>query len=98
MHRGRVQSQGGSKDDSESWGFMNPISKSTAITKTDALEKRQTKKEKQLRKKSFNKAKKFIEDAAKNGGVSAQVSKTYLVKDKKHMRVDIEVIKGEAFK
>ncbi|EFM17495.1 YD repeat-containing protein [Pantoea sp. aB] len=40
---------------------------------------------------------KFITNASKCGGADAPVSKTFMVKDTKHERVDIEIISGKAF-
>jgi len=96
-HRGRIQSQGGGVEDSESWNDTIPISSCNAIKKTDALEGRHNKREKKLRLEAFNKAKNFITLAALNGGISHSVSKTYMIKSDSHRRVDIEVKKGEAF-
>jgi len=56
-----------------------------------------TKTEKKLRSVAFNNARAFMNAAYKKGGVGV-TSKTYMVKDDPHRRVDIEVRKGLAFK
>ncbi|MEN8283324.1 hypothetical protein [Acinetobacter gerneri] len=49
------------------------------------------------REQAFSAAEKFIDNAGDCGGIDAPVSKTFMVKDTKHERVDIEVIAGKAF-
>ena len=69
-----------------------------AKSKVDTLKGKHTKKVQIERQIAFDKAKKFIDIASKNGGVSAQVSKTFMVnKRSRDKRVDIEVIQGDAF-
>lgn len=100
MHRGRIQSQGGSIEDSENWNFKMPISKDTAKNKADILKSRHTKKEQTIRANAFVKAKNFIDVSAIAGGIEVidkPISKTFMVKDSKDKRVDIEVKKGKAF-
>jgi hypothetical protein len=63
----------------------------------ESLKNKLPKKELLLRQVAFDKAKEFIEQTANNGGVDAQVSKTFRVKETRDVRVDIEVIKGTAF-
>ncbi|MBC9130859.1 hypothetical protein FcAc13_05995 [Frischella sp. Ac13] len=43
------------------------------------------------------KLKKWIINAGKNGGADAPVSKTFLIKGTKDVRIDIEIITGKAF-
>ncbi len=98
MHRGRIQSQGGKIEKSKPWSYSVPIKKTDAIIKIDDLKKEHSKKEIKIRYTAFKKAKKFVEDASINNGVSATVMKTFMAnKNDKHRRVDIEVRKGEAF-
>jgi len=97
MHRGRVQSQGGQFEDSESWNEPKPIKAKMAHKLTKILEAKQPRREKTLRWDAFNRSRNFISKAESKGGVAAQVSKTYMVKNDAHRRVDLEVRKGEAF-
>lgn len=97
MHRGRIQSQGGGIEDSEAWNQDSPILAVDGINKTDMLESRHSRREKNLRQDSFNRAKNRIVNACENGGVSHPFSKTFMVKNDRNRRVDIEVIKGDAF-
>lgn len=45
----------------------------------------------------FKRQRSFISTASKCGGGDAPVSKTFMVKDAQHERVDIEIISGKAF-
>ncbi|MEB3338174.1 MAG: hypothetical protein VKJ46_11970 [Leptolyngbyaceae bacterium] len=64
-----------------------------------SLEQSLTIPQSQARKEAFQQARNYIERAEKAGGVSAPVSKTFpnLLKDGSNVRVDIEVITGQAF-
>ena len=97
MHRGRIQSQGGKIEDSESWNYNMPISEKTAKDKVNILKARHTRKEQKLRSNAFDKAYNFIDNAKSAFGVDAQVHQTFMVKGSKNERVDIEVITGKAF-
>lgn len=97
-HRGRIQSQGGKINDSESWCEKSGVKADVARKKVKTLNARSRSPEKRLRKEAFDKTIRFINSAEAKGGVTAPVSKTNLVKnDKKGRRVDIEVISGKAF-
>ena len=54
-------------------------------------------KEQENRKELFEKAERFIKAAGETKGISAQVSKSFLKKSAKGVRIDIEVILGIAF-
>jgi len=97
MHRGRIQSQGGGLNDSQSWAKQAPLDHSTGISLSHLLEAMPNKKEKKLRVKAHAAARAFM-DAAKLAGGVGVTSKTYVVKGDPHRRVDIEVRKGVAFK
>ncbi|MFJ5562469.1 DUF6531 domain-containing protein [Lysinibacillus xylanilyticus] len=96
-NRGRIQAQGMKLEESISWSQEHPPTVSEALDMVDELEGKLSNKDKKLRKNELDRARKFIKDAGKSGGVDASVSKTFLVKGTKHERVDIEVIKGKAF-
>ena len=96
-HRGRIQAQGTNLEESVSWNQDTPLTIEDAKDKIEELKRKLNKKDLVLRKEAFAKAEKFIEKAGKCGGVDAPVSKTSMVKDTKHERVDIEVISGKAF-
>lgn len=97
MHRGRIQAQGDGLEESESWSENTPITHSVGLAKKEDLKNKLSRRELNLRADAFNKAKKFIDRAGDAGGVTAEVSKTYMVKSEAQKRVDIEVISGEAF-
>lgn len=97
QHRGRIQAQGGNLEESEAWSQDEPLSLEDGLNLLETLKNKLPKKELLLRQVAFNKAKEFIEQAADNGGVDAQVSKTFRIKGTRDIRVDIEVIKGTAF-
>jgi hypothetical protein len=96
-HRGRIQAQGGGLEESESWAMSVPITVDEALELLESLKNKLSSKELKVREKEFDKARAFIVQAGENGGVDAQVSKTFKVKGTKDLRVDIEVIKGRAF-
>ncbi len=55
------------------------------------------KNEAKIRKTAFDKAKKYIEQASKNGGLNATAFNSFNVKGTPRERVDIEVRTGIAF-
>jgi len=97
QHRGRIQAQGGNFEASTSWSQANPPTVKEGKSLLARLINLIPKPEFLKRKKAFEKAEKFMEQAGVNGGVHAQVSKTFKMKNTKDVRVDIEIIKGKAF-
>lgn len=97
MHRGRLQSQGDNIEKSENWSLEIPLCKIDADDKMKALKIKHSKQELKKRQDAFNKASKFIEITNKAGGAYAQIAKTFMVKNSKNARIDIEVIEGKAF-
>lgn len=95
QHRGKIQAQGGNLEESEAWAQDRPLTLNEGLTLLDKLKAKLPNKELLLRQTAFDKAKEFIEQAGENGGIDAQVSKTFRVT--RDIRVDIEVIKGTAF-
>lgn len=63
----------------------------------DELTESLTKRERKAWQEAIDKAKKWIINAGKNGGADAPVSKTFLIKGTKDVRIDIEIITGKAF-
>ncbi len=96
-HRGRVQAQGGGLEESESWSQSKPPTVAEGLSLLQKLRNKITKSQLLERITEFLKAEKFIEQAGRNGGVDAKVSKTFKKKGTKDIRVDVEVIKGTAF-
>ena len=96
-HRGRIQAQGKSLEASETWAKNTPPTKNEGLVLTEKLRKKMPRGEARIREGVFEKLKRFILQAARNGGISASVSKTFDVKGTKHERVDLEVAKGIAF-
>ena len=97
QHRGRIQAQGGKLEESESWAQDEPLNLEDGLALLETLKNKLTKKEFEIWQDSFERARNFIIQAAENGGIDAQVSKTFKVKKTRDIRVDIEVIKGTAF-
>src|ERR1700722_8152510 len=95
-HRGRVQAQGGGTEKSQSWTQDTASTESEMLNKCDQLENQLTAKEKTARKQPFAELRRFVRAAAKGGGVSAPVSKSFLKPGSKNIRVDLEVITGMA--
>ncbi|MEK4425957.1 RHS repeat domain-containing protein [Solibacillus sp. FSL K6-1523] len=96
-HRGRIQAQGVKLEESISWSQNHPPTVSEALEMLDELESKLSNKDKRLRKNELDKARKYITNGGKIGGIDASLSKTFLVKGTAHERIDIEVIKGKAF-
>jgi hypothetical protein len=96
-HRGRIQAQGNGLEESESWAQDKPPTVSEGLNILQRLREKITKSQLLERITEFLKAEKIIEQAGKNGGVDAKVSKTFKKKGTKDVRVDIEVIRGTAF-
>lgn len=96
-HRGRIQAQGAKLEESVSWNQDNPLTASEARIKIQKLKDKLSKKDLALRADAFKKTENYVENSKECGGVDALVSKTFMVKDTKHERVDIEVISGKTF-
>lgn len=97
-HRGRIQSQGNKIEESEDWSKENPLPIEDGKKKLSNLKSKHSRKELKIRSIAFDKLEKFMADAKKQGGVNHPISKTYLVPcSKKSERIDLEVIKGQAF-
>lgn len=66
------------------------------LAKCDDLENQLSAREKKDRKEPLAQVRRFVRAAAKGGGVSAPVSKSFLKRGSKDIRVDLEVITGQA--
>ena len=101
-HRGRIQVQGSNPkvEKSESWDSSTPLTAREGVEKLDKLWNALNKAEQADRNEAYLCAKNFILNAKKNGGISTFTSKTCQNKNRKdpNARIDIEVIKGTAFK
>ncbi|MCB0550778.1 MAG: hypothetical protein KDD19_24625 [Phaeodactylibacter sp.] len=95
-HRGRFQAQGDGLEESESWSQDEPLTKSNALELLGKLKGKLKPADVEKRKKSFEKAKRMIEDA--EGGIDA-VKKRSFYDDRKRrdIRVDVEILGGKAF-
>lgn len=62
----------------------------------DALETKLTDREKNDRAQPLAQLRRFIRSAAQGGGVSAPVSKSWLKRASRDIRIDLEVVKGKA--
>lgn len=97
-HRGRLQAQGERLQESQAWAKCEPLLYEEGCSLLVALQNRLTKAQLKLRKLAFADAKKEIDRAKKNDGITVvdrHFSKSFIVKGKE--RVDIEVRKGTAF-
>ncbi len=95
-NRGRIQAQGDKIEISETWSKNEPPTRQEGLDMLDKLKDKLSKKETKIREKPFEKVARFI----KNGPykvVNKMISKTFMVADSNHERVDIEIIKGTAF-
>ncbi|MGY2292370.1 RHS repeat-associated core domain-containing protein, partial [Pseudomonas sp. SDO528_S397] len=96
-HRGRIQAQGAKLEESVAWNQDTPLTASDAKIKLEELKGKLNKKDLAARQDAFKKADRYIDNAVKCGGADAHISRTFMVKDTKSERVDIEVIAGKAF-
>jgi hypothetical protein len=95
-NRGRIQAQGEVLEKSEKWSTDQHVNKQSGIDLLTLLKSKLHRNDLKLRESEFAKAEDFIKNAPEIG-VSAQVSKTYRVKDTRSERVDIEIIRGISF-
>ena len=95
-NRGRIQAQGEKLEESEAWSQNEPLSKNKASLMIDKLKDKIPKKEVKKREQAFKNATRFI-----NNGpyqiINKIISKTFMVANTEHERVDIEIRKGTAF-
>lgn len=96
-NRGRIQAQGAALEESESWSTNQSFNKTSGVNLLTLLKGKLSKHDLKLRDNEFKKAENYINNAPKETGASAQVSKTYRVKDTRSERVDLEIIRGTAF-
>ncbi len=95
-NRGRIQAQGKKLEASEAWSQDKVLTKNEGLIKLNNLRNKISKNEAKIREKSFKKASRFI----KNGPyqvVDRIISKTFMVSNTEHERIDIEIQKGIAF-
>ena len=95
-HRGRLQAQGDKLEASEAWSQNEPVTKKNGIEMLDKLKNKIPKKEAKFRERAFKKAMRFIQNGPYQV-VAKIISKTYMIADTEHKRVDIEIKKGTAF-
>src|SRR5687767_1230497 len=96
VHRGRIQAQGGGTEKSESWAQGEAPTEDEMLAMCDRLEARLTSKEKKARREPLKQLRRYLRAAAQAGGVSAPVSKSFLQRGSKDVRIDLEVIAGTA--
>ena len=98
-HRGRIQAQGQGTEKSVAWAKQVPPTQSEGQKMVDQLEMQLTPKERRDREEALEKARQFIDRAATAGGISAPSRQTFPRQQHNQLgiRVDIEVIAGQAF-
>lgn len=105
-HRGRIQSQGAGYSDPgtgdvESWNQADPLTLAQGLAKLESLASRMTKAQKKKRDQAIEKARTYMLQAARAGGLNADARRTFqndeVKKENGSERVDIEVRKGVAF-
>ncbi|MBL1142958.1 MAG: RHS repeat-associated core domain-containing protein [Proteobacteria bacterium] len=99
IHRGRIQAQSGTYEDSESWSQSpNPPTVADGLMKLDALVSRMPKRFFKKVNFAVEAARRWIVNAGNSGGAFARVSKTFQNHGVTNSeRIDIEVIQGKAF-
>ena len=96
QHRGRIQAQGGGTEESVPWARDTPPTESAMLKMADDLEAKLTEREKNDRAQPLAQLRRFIRSAAQGGGISAPVSKTWLKRGSRDIRIDLEIVKGMA--
>jgi hypothetical protein len=96
-HRGRLQAQGGGIEESEAWSEEDALTEIRGHELLTRLKYRLAKDEYLLRQEAFQKAHRFIDNAAKNGGVGPMKQSWPQPPRRDCRRVDIEVQSGRAF-
>lgn len=102
-NRGRIQIQGKKPyvEKSFSWSGQDVITASVGLAELDKLWNSLSKTEQADRLDAYRCAKQFINNAQKNGGITAPPTATMSCKDSKRKdpsaRIDIEVHSGKAF-
>lgn len=94
-NRGRIQAQGVKLEESESWAQNEPLTKKIGLELLKKLKNKIPKNEAKIREKAFKKTKRFIENGPYKV-VDKIISKTFMVTDNEHERVDVEIQKGIA--
>lgn len=97
QNRGRIQAQGTGVEESESWCVELPPNKSRGYIMIEALKVKLNHKALRQRKVPFKKAKRFVETAP-NVGWDVSTQSYAACPPYKDARVDVEIIKGRAFK
>ena len=97
-NRGRIQAQGARLEESVSWNQDAAVTAADGKKMLSELKEKLNPRDLKMREKVFARAERYIDDACNCGGLSAQISKSFKVKDTKGERVDIEIISGSAFK
>jgi hypothetical protein len=97
LHHGRIQAQGGGTEKSVAWARDTPPTRSEGLAMLVVLEAQLTRAERRDRADALRRARVWIARAAAAGGVVALTKKTFPPRPIKGVRIDIEVISGEAF-
>lgn len=95
-HRGRIQAQGGGTEESVPWARDTPPTVSEMLKMCDDLEAKLSEREKNDRAQALAQLRRFLRSAAQGGGVAAPVTKTWLKRGSRNIRIDLEVVKGSA--
>jgi hypothetical protein len=96
LHRGRIQAQGGGTEKSEAWAQGTAPTEQEMLARCDLLEAQLTTRERRERAQPMRELRRFIQNAATSGGISAPVSKSFLKRGGRGVRLDLEVITGRA--
>jgi hypothetical protein len=95
-HRGRIQAQGKKLEESEAWSQNESPTKNDGFVMLEKLKNKIPRNEAKIREKALKKANRFIENGPYQV-IDKIISKTFMVADTEHERIDIEIQKGKAF-
>jgi hypothetical protein len=100
LHRGRIQAQGKTLEESESWAKDTFLTLDEGKVLIENLKGKLTKTELKIRKKAFEDLEKYVEEHSDIGLSAPHLGKAgrFHVKDTKSERVELEIHAGLAFK
>lgn len=99
-HRGRIQAQGESLEESESWAQNIALLHADGIGLLADLKNKISEKERLIRERAFKQCRECIDTASRNNGINVDdMGKPFIKSFPKNYkeRVDLEVRKGIAF-
>src|SRR5262249_5818975 len=93
----RLQAQGGGVQESVFIGQSTPVTAAQGLSGLATVQARLSAKEQELRERLFERAARFITNAARSGGVGPP-GQSFPLHPRNPIRVDVEILRGVNFK